>query len=324
MSEQNPDGMTVEVTESNTDIDSAELFEKAMEAAIAKATPAEPEVPEVVPETPPEVEAAPEVPKPAPPAEEPATLQMRRLMAREKAAREVETKVKEERTALESVRAEVAAYQQRQNMFELDPVGYIRSLNPKISLAEVAKQLWLEELGENAPPEARATREVRSNRIEIEKMRAELVAERERLAKEQDQRQAEQAYQQYTGALEAYAKSAPDSLPLVKAYTAADSVKVVRGMLKIAENAAATGVVLSPEQCAQNLETKLAALRKALGTEQPKDPPAVAPPKAVPARTAPTLRNQHQSIQPNRAPEDDEDALFKKAMATALGTVRPQ
>lgn len=309
--------------------DANALFEAAIKAAGAPTVvepepegvelkPADEQV-EVQPEAEPEAPKEPEPEAPKPPAEEPVTAQLKRLMAREKAARELEAKAKAEVAELAPYKARIAELEARERSFELDPVGYIRALNPKISLAEVAKQLWLEELGENAPPEHRATREIRSTKLEIDKLRMELEAERKRQAEAVEQSRLEAAYAQYTGALEAYAKAAPDTLPMVKAYTAVDASKVVRGMLKIAETESRSGVVLTPEQCAQKLEEKLASLRKVIGTQ-----PAVAQVATpAPARTAPTLRNQHQSVQPNRAPDESEEAMFQKAMAAALAT-RPQ
>ena len=324
---ENPEG----TTDTSPEIATADAFEAAMKAYKAESGMSDtPDTPpetvqdivqteaEVVPETPPEP-PAPKEPEEAP------TAALRRMMARDKELRELKTKLDAEKQEIESFRAQKAEFERNVRTFEIDPVAYIRALNPKISLAEIAKQLWLEELGDAAPPEHRTSREVRTNRTEIERLRMELEAERARLAEEQNAARAEAAYAQYAGALEAYAKSAPDTVPLVKAYTAADPTKVVRGMLKIAEAASRDGTILTPEQCAQQLETKLAALRKALVPEAPKSAPAVAQTPATPQTSkAPTLRNQHQSIQPNRAPEDDEEALFKKAMASALASVRTQ
>lgn len=324
---ENPEGNEPAVTE----IASADDFERALQAYKSLEAPSDtpdtqPETvqdivqteAEVVPETPPEPE------KPKEPEAEAPTAALRRMMARDKELRELKTKLDAEKQEIESFRAQKAEFERNVRTFEIDPVAYIRALNPKISLAEIAKQLWLEELGDAAPPEHRTSREVRTNRTEIERLRMELEAERARIADEQNAARAEAAYAQYAGALEAFAKSAPDTLPLVKAYTAADTTKVVRGMLKIAEAASRDGTILTPEQCAQQLETKLVALRKALVPETPKPAPAVVPSPTPQTKSAPTLRNQHQSIQPNRAPEDDEDALFKKAMASALASVRTQ
>lgn len=323
---ENPEGNEPAVTE----IASADDFERAMQAYKSLETPSDNQdtqaetvqdivQPEVVPETPPEAPKEPD-----PPAEEAPTAALRRMMARDKELRDLKAKLDAERKEIETARAQMTEFERNKRTFEIDPVSYIRAMNPKISLAEIAKQLWLEELGDAAPPEHRTSREVRTNRTEIERLRMELEAERARLAQEQEAARAEAAYAQYAGALEAYAKAAPDTVPLVRAYTAADPTKVVRGMLKIAEAASRDGTILTPEQCAQQLETKLVALRKALVPETPKPAPAVVQTPTPQTKSAPTLRNQHQSIQPNRAPEDDEEALFQKAMASALASVRTQ
>lgn len=329
---ENPEG----TTDNSPEIASADDFERAMQAYKSLEAPSD------TPDTPPEtvqdiVQPEAKVPTPEPekplesgkpkePAEvEAPTAALRRMMARDKELRDLKTKLDAERKEIETARAQMTEFERNKRTFEIDPVSYIRAMNPKISLAEIAKQLWLEELGDAAPPEHRTSREVRTNRTEIERLRMELEAERARLAQEQEAARAEAAYAQYAGALEAYAKAAPDTVPLVKAYTAADPTKVVRGMLKIAEAASRDGTILTPEQCAQQLETKLVALRKALVPEAPTPAPAVAQTQVAPQiGKAPTLRNQHQSIQPNRAPEDDEEALFKKAMASALASVRTQ
>lgn len=276
---------------------------------------AAPPVETAAPETPPAVEE--KTPEPAKPAERfaPALL---KLQEREAAVVAREQTIKQYEADLTALRDQLVAVERAQRSFRHDPASFIKSIAPDIDLADLAKTLWYEKLGQQAPPEYRATKEARAAQGSIEQLRAEfeqkISEERQRWAQEQAAAQQEQAYNQYLGSLASYAKAPPENLPLVKGYAAADPDRVQRGLLKIAQkHAQATGgEVLTPEQCAAKLEKELQGLRAALGV------PAAAPqPAPTPVPAGGTLRNKHQSIQPNRALSGqlDDEAKFEAAMA---------
>lgn len=197
----------------------------------------------------------------------------------------------------------LATFEAAKRQFKHDPVKAIKAIYPDASLSEIAKALWVEELGDLAPPEARQEREVRGVRSEVEELRAQVEEERRRLAEETSRQQGELAYNQYAGAIRA-AVSAVDAgkYPLVAGFHKKHSDGVVDEMLAIARNhAQASGEVLEPAQV-------LAVLEGHLGRYQINGPaPAAAAPstEAKAAVSSTTLRNSHSQVQPNLTPPDD-------------------
>lgn len=314
------------VLETHETPDSEALFAAAM--AAVQAPTAEEQVPvpvvaeavatpPVVAPPPPEVkqETEPTVPTPAVDRIAPTLL---KLMERESAVVERESKLKAAEADILALRQHIDSYEAAQKKFKYNPVDYIRSLAPDVNLADLAKQLWYEQLGEAAPADYRATQEARKARSTVEDLRAEMEqkiqAERQRWQEEQAQQQQEMAYNQYLGALGAIAKEVPPEYPLVKSFASSSPDRVQQALFKIAQqHAQATGgQVLSPAECAAKLNSELEGIRNALVPPAPAAQPA--PPKAAPPVA--TLRNKHTSIQPNRtaAQADDDEAKFAAAM----------
>lgn len=301
------------------------LFEAAVQAARDAAPKAEEEVPPVEspPAESPPAEAAPAAVTPPPvveekPAEAPPKVApvLLKLMEREAQVVERENKVKQFETEVSSIREQVAAYETAQKNFKYNPVQFIRQMAPDIDLADLAKQLWYEKLGDVAPADYRATKEARAAQGSIEQLRAEAKADVERVREEIKREQAEQAYHQYVGAIGSLARSVPETYPLVKSFAKDDPDSVQRGLLKIAQQHAQQtgGQVLTPDECAAKLNEKLAQLQSRL---TPATPVAPAPTKNE--QPAATLRNKHTSVQPNRTVpnEQDEEALFQRALEAA-------
>ncbi len=327
----------------DNNVESEALFTAAVEAARGVPAPLEVAVPETAPplpagEVPPVPPAAeppvvaeqapvpPEVEKPADPAvvstEVPTdnrfAPRLLKLMEREGALVEREKQFKAAEAELAGVKEQISSLQAAQNKFSTDPVAFIRSMAPNVSLKDIAKALWYEELGDAAPPEAKADRAVRVAKTEVEQLRAELTGNQQRWIEDQQRQQADAAYHQYVGAIGEFSKAVPDEYPLVKAFATEDSARVQRGLFKIAQNhAAATGgQVLTPAECAAKLQSELSSLQKVLAPQPTQLPPT--PVKNDPPVTS-TLRNKHTSVQPNRSipPEDDPEYLFQRAMDAA-------
>lgn len=318
--------------------DNDALFEQAMAAVKAvprDATP-EPVADQVAPEpaaVPPAQEAqgaqtpeagqtgqAPEAVAP-PPAPEAKTERMApallRIMERESALHAREQKLKEAEAELTAIKSQVESIDTAQRRFKYDPVSYIRSIAPDIDLADLAKQLWYEKLGDVAPPDYRATKEARAAKGSIDELRQEFEAREKAFREEIEREKAEAAYHQYVGAIGTFAKTVPDEYPLVKSFAKSSPDRVQQGLLKIAQRHAQAnnGAVLTPAECAAKLNSELEVLRSALGVPTPAAVPTPAPTKA--AAPVSTIRNKHTSVQPNRAlpSPDDEEAKLEAAMA---------
>lgn len=299
-----------------------DLFTQAVKAAEAQAQPAEEEIPPPPPASEPvqapEVTAAPS----APPVEQPKFApQLLKLMEREAAIVEREKQLREAEEKVKKYQDMSAQLEQAQRLLRTNAPAFVRKFAPDIDPGETAKQLWYEKLGDQAPPEFRAQLDARAASYGIDELRAEMQANQQRMVEEIKREQANAAFNQYVGSLGAYAQSVPDEYPLVKAFAKGNPERVQQGLLKIAQNhAQATGGdVLTPAQAAERLNKELEGLRSVLAPSQPPTAPEV-----TTAPSGNSLRNKHQSVQPNRALPDpaDEEAKFQKAFEAAQALAR--
>lgn len=308
-----------------------ELFEKQAGTAGPEATTPDASKAEAKSET--QVQA-PSEPAPQQPGQgESLARRLRGLMERERVARETEARVKAQaeefqnrNSAQEAELAEYRAWKAQRlsdaKRFELDPHGYILSLqkqNPNINPQDIVNRVWGRQLGDLAPTELRQREQTYAAQMSVEQLRAEIEVERaERARQEQDrmaQAQQEQAYHQYVGALKAFAESPLDKYPTLKQYAQGDAERVTQGLYKMAERAyqASNGAdMLTPEQAAERLEAQLQKLAERLS------PPA---PKSVSEPVAPntpnSLRNSHAATQPDKRIADRGEALFEYAVKQA-------
>jgi hypothetical protein len=209
---------------------------------------------------------------------------------------------------------EISALEGAKRRIKYDPVAAIKAIAPDVSLSEIAKALWVEELGDLAPPEAKQQREVRGVRSEVEDLRAQVAEERRLLAEERARQEGELAMNQYTGAI----KSTVDTVdagkyPLVKSFHKKHSDGVVDELLAIARNhAQSTGEILPPGALLERLEGYL-------GRYQVQDvapAPAVSPVETPQVAANPsTLRNQHTQAQPGLQPVDELSDEYLRAQA---------
>lgn len=215
--------------------------------------------------------------------------------------------------ALQAREKELSKLESAKRKFKYDPVAAIREMDPDAPLSEIAKALWVEELGDLAPPEAKQAKEFRGVRSEVEELRSQVEEERRRLSEEYARQQQEQVYSQYTGAIKGAVGSIDaGKYPLVAGFHKKHSDSVVDELLAIARQHAQTvGEVLPPDQLVGKLETYLS--RYQIGSPAPTPAP---PPEATQGSPTQTLRNSHTQVQPNLKPADelDDDYLREQAL----------
>lgn len=115
-----------------------------------------------------------------------------RFAALAKRERDLQTRHKEIKDAhsqLEEARRAVDVYEQARKNAEVDPVAFIKSLKLNTPLDAMAKALWYEVLGEEAPAEAKQDRRFTQMEAKLRQQQSELEnlrREREEMAREQE------------------------------------------------------------------------------------------------------------------------------------------
>lgn len=209
---------------------------------------------------------------------------------------------------------EISKLEAAKRKFKYDPVSAIRDIAPEVSLSEIAKVLWVEELGDLAPPEAKQAKEFRGVRSEVEELRAQVEEDRRRLGEEYARQQQDLAMNQYAGAIKSAVSSLEDGkYPLVKGFQKKHSDGVVDELLTIAKQHAQTaGEVLTPDQLVGKLEEYLGRYQVTESTPQPAPPPVEKTPQETKTQT---LRNTHTQVQPSLQPADDLDDEYLRTKA---------
>lgn len=212
--------------------------------------------------------------------------------------------------AIQAREKELGVLEGAKRKFKYDPVAAIRAIAPDASLSEIANALWVEELGDLAPPEAKQKREVRGVKSEVEELRAQIQEERSRLAEESSRQQGELAMNQYAGAIRSTVADVDASKhPLVKSFHKKHSDGVVDEMLTIARtHAQSAGEILTPGQLVDKLEAYL-------GRYQVVEPVPVATQEDTPPAQTTTLRNQHTQTQPGLQPANELDDEYLRTQA---------
>lgn len=255
-------------------------------------------------------------PAPSPPiADERFAPRLQKLMEREAAAVAREQALKAQEAELASIRAQKAELEAAKARFLANPTDYLRKLAPELKPADLAKALWYESLGDDAPIEHRVKKTERAAQQTVEELRAEIEAERQRHSQAEEDAKMEAAHHQYVGALKSIATAVPDEYPLVKAFSSQDPERVTRGLYRMAQKhaRATNGEVATPSQCAAMLQKELAGLQAALTPTAPAAPP---PSKAAPG-TPSSLRNAHSSVQTPKSAAMTEDEKFEAALEAA-------
>lgn len=214
--------------------------------------------------------------------------------------------------ALQEREKQIVALERAKRKFKSDPVSAIREIAPDVSLSQIAKVLWEEDLGDLAPVEAKQSKELRGVRSEVEELRLSLESERQRLAEEKIRYEGEQAMNQYVGAIRSSVKELEASkFPLVSKFTQKHPDGVVEEMLSIARRHSFTGEVLMPDQILDQLEKQLGRYQLADGPA-----PQVSQTVATSAPQTPTsIRNTHTQTQPSLQPANELDDEYLREQA---------
>lgn len=270
------------------------------------------------------VAATPEQPLPtATPAPAPdADRRIAALMEREAALLKREQAIKDFQT-------KVDAFEANQRRFKADPAAYVRSLAPDADLSEVAKSLWYDRLGDQAPPEYRTAKDAKSALLEVERLRAEIQERDKRLSETQAQQEARVAEAQYVASLQSFATAVPDSYGRVRALATQKPDVAVQLMYQAASTiAAGLAAEATPEQISAALtpDKAAAAVEQYLEGLAYPAPPAPAQPQAAAAPQADnttSLRNSHSAALPGLSPADPNDESMRRRKALAAVDLPP-
>jgi uncharacterized protein (DUF2267 family) len=240
---------------------------------------------------------------------------LERLMQREQALEQREQAFKESEAQLDALRNRLDGYEAAQAEAARDPIGYLKSLNPEIDLKQLAKTAWYH--GDpQAPLQHKQQQAMTRQEVEMNRRLAALEEEhksRAENAKRQEQMDANlRAEAEYFGTLDSYvgAEGNLAGLDLAKAFVSQRPDMAKQSMQTLARGIVQrTGKVPSPEQVAKALNEELAIYQ----VTAPAAPQQAAPPQ--PQGTS--LRNNSQSINPDRAPVDElsDEFLREQAMA---------
>lgn len=142
------------------------------------------------------------------------------LARRENKLREQEKAFRDKEAQLNQLQAQIASIRQR--AIE-DPAGFYREVVGAEKTAEIAAQLYYNELGEAAPKEFQEKKATWSLEKKLEQLQKQ-IAEKERVAAAQAQEARALSY------LQAQTARIPDSLPFLKAEAADDASYVARSL----------------------------------------------------------------------------------------------
>jgi hypothetical protein len=188
--------------------------------------------------------------------------------------------------------ASKAAVEQLKELARRDPVQFFRDVVglDAAHLKDVAAPLYYDHLGDKAPEELRRQNE----RVTLERKIADLEKRLEARDQEILSREQQREVTQYIGSIATFVEAKPEDFPLLSAEYESDNETVTQALQQEAVRYyQETGVVASPKQVAQSLESALELhyqnLQRAYAkkTKQPtaKSPPAP-PPTSSPSDAA--------------------------------------
>jgi hypothetical protein len=239
---------------------------------------------------------------------EPETRAYRRLLAGE-------AKLRQERAAWEAEKAkldaEIAEYRIVKTRADRDPIAFLRGIGlPQAKLVELAREIQLNDLGDLAPADARAT--LAAKRAETiareaeERIAAAQKAAEEKAAQAAQEREAQQFVVQYQANIEKFVDSGLGDYPHL-ATMATKGKPVAAALYQTAIEMASQRDPMSPAptpaEVAAQLNTQLAEFLSAVAPAPEPTPPApvVDPTESTPAK--PVLRNTSTNVQPGPLPE---------------------
>ena len=294
-------------------------------AEAAKAAKAEAEEAGTPP--PPEVKP-PEPAKPPDPKEEAAVARgLAALALREKQGKDAHiarlAELKKREDAIAAREAKVAAGEKSHEAFLLDPVGTLKAMGIEKGFADIAKALWYEELGEDAPKEAKENRGVAELRRQMMDMRRQMEAQTR--AAEQARVEAEQraSIEAYKAKLASDLPSLPESCKYVKKLASIRPERITQALMRAANAYAEEDPYRAPPttvELAEMLEKEIAPEYELLlsAFAPPKTTATEAEEKQPPASK--TLNNKaHSAPTQPREPIDDDDAISAVLTDLRLG-----
>lgn len=233
---------------------------------------------------------------------------------------------KQEATATPSSQAAEPSLAQLRTLYKRNKIEALKALDPNFKPGVTAKELWYHDLGDLAPKEAKTELAAMSAAGSVEALQAELEETKQEVLRQIQQHRMELMHQQYVGSLQSYTTSLPESLPLVKKFTAKKPEKVVEALLGVARKHAQNtgGQLLTPQQAAAKLEASLRDLQ--LNDPSPATTTVTTDEKSG-AVTAPnTLRNKHTAVQPGKTGIDDDlnDEKLREKFAANLERMKRQ
>ena len=221
---------------------------------------------------------------------------LRKILAREKKLRDEKSQFEADQ---KENREKMAQYEQAKRLASVDPLSFLKSLGVEgDQLVDVAKSIYYEILGEDAPEEDKGERAALQARREVAALRAELEQERQ-------QREKAQAQQSNTAELEAYQAQMVESVKtfdtdkfptMARVVEAYGEQAVANDLMQAAVQVAqAQNSVITAEQGLQLLEDHYGRLLGPLtGSDTPQEE-AETEQKKAPTKT---LRNSMTKTQP--------------------------
>lgn len=289
--------------------------------------------PEPEPEAPQEDPPKPEEKGPEKPLEEPAleaaSPQLAAIARREKKQREAhEVRM----TELKAKEAELTAAQERIEAFEAakkramhDPVGFYKTLGVEKGYADIARELYAAELGDDAPKELKERSVTRRLEQQIDELRREREEEKRARTEEQRQSRERAAMSQYQGQLLDYSKAIPETLPHLRVLAKDDPQSVADTLFRLAVQVAKDASPGdTPPTAAKLAEMYEASLRKEFArfgeiyvSKTPQDPKLTTPAVAEELKSASprTLTNASTATRTTpRPPALTEDERVARAV----------
>lgn len=293
--------------------------------------PAAPEAPAPAPEgTPPEgvpisepppadapPEPAPDIDPAALTEEEAKSPQLQAIARREKRQRELHearlAEVTKRETELGERAAKADKYEAIAKLAVENPVAFYKSLGID-KFADVAAQLYYEELGDAAPAEIKDQRKYKTLESQIAELRKERDSERASLAAEQKAAEDRRAVDSYRGQLGKFLGAVPEALPHVAAVAKAKPERVVDAMYRLAVGmmqADPDAGVPTADVLAKQLEASLKADAEVFrpiyaGSTQEKSPSSLGPQDKPAPRTLTNAQTQTSTHARSPAGSDQE------------------
>jgi hypothetical protein len=238
------------------------------------------------------------------------------LAKRERDILSRQKELKDAHAALEESRKAADAFEQAKRNASVDPVAFVKSLKLDLPLDQIAKALWYEVLGDDAPAEAKQDKRFTSMEAKVRQLQSEL--EQHQRAKEERERQdvvREQAMA-FQADLRKHVESA--EVPEIKLRYGKHADVVLNDLMVIASELGRDGDEewMNPERVAAALEQRYAEERaryeQLYGPPGPqaKNQPAVG---ATKNEAAPRTLSNRIANQTAPAAELSEDERFERA-----------